>query len=302
MTILGLHLSLTLLDLLLLNVLFAYSAYPLFSIARMNMAFVAFSGFGGYSAAILSHRYGVPTALCVACAVIFSALVALPLSAILGRVRGVYLAIVTINLAAVFQLLINNLSSLTGGASGMTGLPIVVTSALLGAVAAAVVAGFWLLSRSRRGLGLKLQRNDELLARSAGVNTSANVAALFVLSAAIAALQGALTAFWYGFVSPDTYSFQGAILAVAMVILGGVGQWLGPLIGAVFFTVVPEWMRPFGVWRDVATGIILLVVVLYLPEGLAGFAAARAGLRRARSSRESRLRAGAAMSSSARTG
>jgi branched-chain amino acid transport system permease protein len=295
MTLVGLHLSITLLDLLLLNALLAYSAYPVFNVGRMNMSFVAFSGLGGYTAALLVHRDHWNPWLSILMGVLLSGSIALPLALVLGRVRGVYLGIATINLAAVFQVVVINLSGFTGGAAGITSLPVRITTQWLAIAVAVVAVGFWMLNRSRWGAGIRMQRVDELLALSSGVFTNAYVSIMFVASALIGALQGGFTAFWYGFVSPDTYSFAAVILAVAMVMLGGTTQWTGPLIGALFFTIVPEWLRSFGVFRNLVTGAILLVVVFFFPEGIAGAVSTWRGLRRARTSAESARRAAVAL-------
>jgi branched-chain amino acid transport system permease protein len=296
MTLLGLHLSITLLDLLLLNTLLAYSAYPVFNVGRMNMSFVAFAGLGGYTCAILVHRSHWNPWWSLLVGMVLSASIALPLGLILGRVRGVYLGIATINLVAVFQVFIVNMPSLTGGAEGLPNLPIIVKTWYLAVAVVVIAAGFFLLERSRYGAGIRMQRVDELLAVSSGVFTNQNVSIMFVASATIGALQGGLTAFWYGFVSPDTYSFTFVILAVAMVMLGGTTQWTGPLIGAVFFTILPEWLRSFGVYRNLATGVVLLFVVFFFPEGIAGAVISWRGLRRARTSAESTLRGAGAKS------
>jgi branched-chain amino acid transport system permease protein len=294
MNFIGLHLSITLLDLLLLNSLLAYSAYPVFNVGRMNLSFVAFSGLGGYTGALLVHRGDWGPWWGIVMGVLLSAAVAVPLGLILGRVRGVYLGIATINLAAVFQVFVINLTSFTGGAEGISGLPIVITTVGLALATVALALLFWALDRSKRGAGIRMQRVDELLALSSGVFTNMNVSLMFVLSAAIGALHGGFTAFWYGFVSPEAYGFQAVILAIAMVMLGGTTQWMGPLVGAVFFTIVPEWLRGFGVFRNLVTGGILLVVIYFFPEGIAGAASTWRGLRRAKSSAESARRSGKA--------
>jgi len=292
MTFFGLTLSVALVDILMLNVLLAYSAYAVFSIGRLNVAFIAFSGLGGYISAIMWSRFHLPPLWCICLAIGTSALLALPLAVLLMRVTSVYLAIATIAVAAIFQDLLVNFQSLTHGADGIAGLPIVAGLDVLAPCVAVVILGFWLVSRSRWGIGMILQRSDERLALSVGINVNLNIAVLFMISASVAALQGALTAFWYGFVSPDAYSFSTVILVIAMVLLGGSSQWLGPLAGACFLTLIPQWLEPFGVWSDVATGSILLIVVLLLPEGLVGRIATRRGLHRARMSEESKWRLG----------
>ena len=287
---LGLHLTSTLAAVFLLNALLAYSAYPVIALGRMNLAFMAFAGVGAYTAANLNLKHGVPTALGIAAGVALSAVAALPVGAVLGRVRGIYVAIASVNLVAAFQIVAGGLPGVTGGALGLSNLPIASTTTSLTVTLAAVVVFFWLLSRSRAGRAIRLQRSDPLLAQASGVNTAFTTSALFVLSAALGGLAGGLQAFWYGFVNPEFYGFQSLLLVLAMVVVGGAGSWLGPLAGAAFFTIVPEWLRAAGVFTNVVVGGILLAVVIFAPEGIAGVFASRLKLWRARASTESRLR------------
>ena len=94
--------------------------------------------------------------------------------------------------------------------------------------------------------------------------------ALIVVSATVAAIAGAMQAYWLGFVSPSQYSFHQLVIILAMVIVGGVDHWSGPLLGAFVFTVLPEVLRPFGLWSEVASGVVLLVIVIAAPRGIAG--------------------------------
>jgi branched-chain amino acid transport system permease protein len=168
---LGLHLSSTLWGVLLLNSLFAYSAYPVIALGRMNLAFMAFAGIGGYTAAILKTKHGVDPALGIFAGMAMSALLALPVGAVLGRVRGIYVAIASVNLVAAFQITASGVPSLTGGALGIENLPLVATNGVLVGAVAGVVVLFWLFARSRSGLAVRLQRSDQLLALACGVDT-----------------------------------------------------------------------------------------------------------------------------------
>lgn len=287
---LGLHVTSTLVALFFLNVLLAYSAYPVMALGRMNLSFMAFAGIGAFTAAILNQKYDVSPTLAIAASVVLSALAALPVGAVLGRVRGIYVAIASVNLVAACQIAEAGLPGLTGGALGISGLPIVASPTVLSLCALAVVVLFWLFSRSRLGRAIRVQRSDSLLALASGVNTVFTTTALFMLSAAIGGLAGSLGVFWYGFVNPEAYGFQSLLLVFAMVVVGGTSSWLGPLAGAAFFTIVPEWLRFAGAFGDVVVGAILLIVVLFAPEGIAGTVVVRLRLWRARSSAESRAR------------
>jgi branched-chain amino acid transport system permease protein len=238
----------------------------------------------------MTHTYGLGGWFALILGLLVAVAATSPVAIGLSRIRGAYLGIATMNIAAIVQAGLYNWQSFTGGANGILGLPKLIHTVPLAIVVAGVAAFFWWLSRSRRGAGIRLQRDDELLALSAGVNVKGNLTVMLVASALIGGLYGEMTAYWFGFVFPDSYSFLSVLLAIAMVFLGGTGEWSGPLLGAVFFTIVPEWMRPFGVWAWVFAGGVLLLVVYFLPEGVIGYARSAAATRRAMRSEESRKR------------
>lgn len=260
----------TLLELALLNALMAYSGYVVVAGGSFSLAFVAFIGLGAYTAAILSldHSIGFLPALIIA--PILAALGALVLAKPLERLSGVYLALVSVAVISVFRVLLLNFDSLTGGALGKSGIrPRIGTQELIvGAVV--VVALFALIYRSMVGRAMRLVRADPLVAASMGVNVRRLRLWLFVASAALGAIGGVFRAYYTGFVVPGDYGFELLITLLAMVILGGVGHWTGPLIGAALWTLLPQWLDPLGLWRDVATGGILLLIILLLPQGISG--------------------------------
>jgi branched-chain amino acid transport system permease protein len=260
----------TLLELVLLNVLLAYSGYVVVAGGSFSLAFVAFIGLGAYTAAILSvdHSIGFLPALILA--PILAAIGALVLAKPLERLSGVYLALVSVAAISVFRVCLLNFDSLTGGALGKSGIKPRIGSQELIVGAVIVVVVFALLYRSMVGRAMRLVRADPLVAASMGVNVRRLRLWLFVGSAALGAIGGVFRAYYTGFVVPGDYGFELLITLLAMVILGGVGHWTGPLIGAALWTLLPQWLDPLGLWREVATGFILLVIILLLPQGISG--------------------------------
>jgi ABC-type branched-subunit amino acid transport system ATPase component/ABC-type branched-subunit amino acid transport system permease subunit len=267
---LGFRLSQALLDVFLLNALYAYSAY----LGRLSggfvLTYVGFIGLGAYAAAILDTRLGAPLQLSLLAAVLVCCLCAVLLARPLQRLAGVYLGIVSISFVGALQIIAVNWSSLTGGAFGVAGLNNVVQTPHLAVALVLVVLLIAVVDSSTAGLLLRLRIKDALLARTLGLRGPRVWALMFILSAALAGLAGGLRASWFGFVGPDDISFNQVVLILAMVILGGSEHWSGPLIGAAVFTVLPAALRGFGTWSDIATGLLLLVIVVGAPEGIAG--------------------------------
>lgn len=265
-----LGLSQTIIELTLVNVILALSAFVVVAGGTFSFAFVAFIGLGAYTGAIMATEHGLgllpALVLAPAIAMIAAAILAKPLE----RLTGVYLAMVTVAIMAVFEVVLLNMSSVTGGALGITGIGSGIGLLELGLAVAALLLAFRMLQHSMLGRAMRLVRADPLVASAMGVNVPRLQLLLFVASAGIGALGGVLRAYYFGFVVPGDYSFALLIRLLAMVILGGVGHWSGALIGAFVMTVVPDWLRPFGEWRDIATGGIVLLIIVLLPQGVTG--------------------------------
>jgi branched-chain amino acid transport system permease protein len=265
-----LGITLTLVQLWLLNCLMAYSAYLGMTSGAFSIAYVAFIGLGGYTAAILSTQHGSSMLenLVVACAL--GGIVALVIVRPLERLSGVYLAIASVGIVGLFQVLLINFSGLTKGATGIPNIPLVVHTWTLVVAVIVVALALRQLERSDVGRAIRMTRIDPIVAVSLGVNVRRVRLWLFVASGFVAGGAGVIRAHYFGYVSPDVYSFDLVVTLLAMVIIGGVGSWIGPLIGAAIFTMLPEWLQSFGTWRDFVTGALLLVIVIVTREGLVG--------------------------------
>jgi branched-chain amino acid transport system permease protein len=260
----------TLIELWLLNCLLAYSAYVVLNGGSFSFAYVAFIAIGAYTAAIVIVKEGGSTVTAVLIAPVLCAVIALLLARPLERLSGVYLAIVSISFVGLIQVLLINLESLTGGALGMAGIPLIVEMWWLGIAVVVVALVVRQIERSNLGRAIRMTRVDPLVAGAMGVNVRRVRLWLFTGSAALAGVAGVIRAHYFGFVTPSEYGFNLVVLLLAMVIIGGVGSWVGPLIGAFIFTMLPEWLRSFGDWRDVVTGVLLLLIIIVSREGVAG--------------------------------
>ena len=242
----------------------------------------ALSGLGAYGTALLITAAGLPSFVALFAAAGLVALLAIPIGAAALRVRGASFVIVSIALVLILLLMFQSWASLTGGSRGLVvprPFPAlhraehhqVFFYLFAGLVALALVA-WWLIDRSRFGLGLKAIREDEDKSEALGIPTFAYKLIAFVVSAAFTALTGGLYALWFGDLDP---MFQFSVLAgstmVLMALLGGVRHLFGPLLGAIIVGAGLEYGKlAYGdtPLHLVATGALLGTVVLFMPEGV----------------------------------
>lgn len=265
-----LGITITIVQLWLLNCAMSYSAFLGMASGAFSIAYVAFIGLGAYTAAILSTEHGFSMAENLAVAPVLCAIVALILVRPLERLSGVYLAVASVGIVALFQVLLFNLSGLTKGAAGIPNIPLSAGTWVLALAVAILALLIRQLERSDLGRAIRMTRLDPIVAASLGVNVRRARLLLFVASAFVGGIAGVLRAHYFGYVSPEAYSFDLVVLLLAMVVMGGIGSWIGPIVGAAIFTLLPQWLQSFGVWRDLVTGALLLAIVVLTREGLVG--------------------------------
>jgi|CXWL01.1.fsa_nt_gi branched-chain amino acid transport system permease protein len=248
-----------------------------------DLGFIAFYAIGAYATSI-SMRAGVPAPV----AIVIAVAAALSVRALLGltilRLRGDYLAVVTMGFGEIARLTINNLDALTNGPKGMQVAPwrpLAFISAdpnvqyyllILAGVAVGCVASRR-LEDSRVGRAWIAIREDEIAACLSGIPVRHYKLLAFTLSGAFAGLAGALFALWEQFVTPESFVFWESILVVSIVVLGGMGSLEGVLLGALILAGVPplmqatlsaEWIN----YRYLFFGLILVLVTLFRPQGV----------------------------------
>jgi branched-chain amino acid transport system permease protein len=246
----------------------------------LSLATPAFFGMGAYVAAILALRFGWDSAATFALAALAGVATGLAIGFPSLRVSRHSFVIVTLSATLLLQLVANNWEDLTRGSLGLTNLP---PPRFLGvavrersewyllsvAAAAAVVLATRLVVGSRFGRALVATRENEQLAIAAGINVFRTRLFAFSVSGAFAGLAGALYAHFITYIDPGVFGFSVSETLLIMVILGGSGTLWGPVGGAVVFTILPEVLRLTPEIRSLVYGIILLVIVLYRPAGLA---------------------------------
>lgn len=252
---------------------------------QFAMSHAAFYGFGAYVSAVLVTSFGltfwwsVPAAMLAAA--VIAAIIGYPALRYTG---GVYLALITFAFGELARLTAANWQDVTGGAMGMRvtyspetllgfnfasgkGLYWVAVAMLLISLGAVFV-----LSRSRFGWALIGVREDEVLASFLGIDVMRHKLVAYVMSSALAAMVGTAYAPIMSFISPDLLTVQETISLVGILILGGIGTLAGPIVGTILFVGLPEMMRVETVYRLAVLGVVIVLVVLLMPQGMVGVA------------------------------
>jgi branched-chain amino acid transport system permease protein len=245
---------------------------------QISLGHAGFFGLGAYGSAILTASYGFspwPTMMLVALGVAFVALIiGIPTL----RLHGHYLAMATLGFNYVVHIIFVQWDEVTGGPSGLSGVP---SLSVLGLPVKNDVRFYYLvwtfalialtlclnLVRSGVGRGLAALAQDEVAAAALGVDVKRDKIRIFVLSAVFASVAGSLYAHFFGFVNPDTFSIFKSLDLVIMVVVGGMGSIWGTLFGVGFITILPHWLEFLETYYDIIHGLILVIVLLFLPQG-----------------------------------
>jgi branched-chain amino acid transport system permease protein len=258
------------------NAMLGLSMYAVLALGQLSLAQAAFMGIGAYTSAVLTVRFGVPFPLVLAASMMTPAIAAAIIGVPTLRLTGVYLAIATIGLGEVIRIIFVNIDYL-GGALGISGIPEKANGPIIFGLLAVVLAGFLSAGRSRIGRAFEAIREDEDAARVMGIDVDAYKIWTLVLSAALAGLAGALNAHFSSFISPEEFGFDKAVTILSFAVLGGVTSPLGAVLGAIILSALPEVLRPLHDFRLVFNGLIIVLVVIFLPRGILGFPTRRLG-------------------------
>ena len=250
------------------NALLALSIYLTLSCGMLAMANAAFMGIGAYTASLLTMNHGWPFPAVLAAGMAAPAAVALVIGGPTLRLSGVYLAMATLAFGEVVRLAILHAEGLTGGALGLNGIP---QETQWYHVLGAFVLVLFLLARLRRskiGRAFEAIKEDETAAGLMGIDVNGHKLLAFALGAAIAGLAGALNAHLTFFIGPQEFGFDRGVEILTMTVLGGIDGLFGPVLGAFIITLLPELLRGLRDYRAVANGLILVLIVLFMPKGL----------------------------------
>ena len=275
----------TVLQFMLVGSILGLSIYLTLYTGMFSLANAGFMAIGAYAGVILTQTYELPLAVGIVGAMIIAGLVAVPLGLPVLRLRDIYLAIATIGFGEVVRIFFLNYDNVVGGiltamegervrfalingARGIKGIPKLTETWHL--VLFLLIVMFFLvrLHRSRFGRAMAAIRQDEAAAANMGINVVYVKNLVFIMSAVLAAAAGAFSGHLLRIVTPDAYGFSKAVDILAYAVLGGTSTWVGPLVGGLVLEALPEVMRPLKEFRGVFNGLVLLVVIVFLPGGL----------------------------------
>lgn len=268
----------------------------------LDLGYVAFYAVGAYTYALLSQHFGWSFWACLPCSVLMAASFGCLLGFPVLRLRGDYLAIVTLGFGEIIRLLLNNLDSLTGGPDGIGNIPKptlfglefarrasatdrttfhdffglrydsgdTVIFLFLTALALVLVTLFVVnrLIRMPLGRAWEALREDETACRSLGLNPTVIKLSAFTLGASFAGFAGAFFAARQGFINPESFTFIESAIVLAIVVLGGMGSQLGVVLAAITLTVLPEVGRQFQEYRMLLFGLVMVLMMIWRPQGL----------------------------------
>lgn len=247
----------------------------------LNLGFVAFYALGAYTYALLNTNFAFGFWTALPFSVGLSALAGFLLAVPALRLRGDYLAIVTLGFGEITRLILNNWDSLTMGPNGISGIaaPMIFSTSLgklsyfYYLVLLFVLITLFTTKRvysSRIGRAWVAIREDEIASSAMGINTTRYKLYAFAFGAFWAGLAGAVFAAKMQFVSPESFTFMESVLILCMVILGGLGSIWGVIIGALILVSLPEMLREIQLYRMLALGAGLVLLMVFRPQGLFG--------------------------------
>jgi branched-chain amino acid transport system permease protein len=255
-----------------LNMLMGYAG-------QISLGHAAFYGLGAYITGILTATMNWSPWLALPAAVLLTALVAFLVALPMLKLSGYYLGMGTLGFGMITFILFRQWTTVTGGDSGLVGIPgltvgpfsLASGKAYFFLVWALVVVSFIVCERlvdSRIGRALRAIHDGEHAAAAMGIDTSRLKIGVFVLSAILAALAGFLYAHLVSFISPNSFDFLVSVRLVTMVVIGGMASIWGSLLGASLLTLLPEWLHVFTDYEMIAYGLILMIIMIFLPQGL----------------------------------
>jgi branched-chain amino acid transport system permease protein len=246
---------------------------------QFSLGHAGFMAIGAYSSAVLTTNYGAKLLPLVGekawilfpVALIAGGLVAAVAGLVVGipslRLKGDYLAIVTLGFGEIIRVILQNIEAV-GGARGMTGIPDYTNLFWTFGLAAITIYVVWALVNSTYGRGFIAVSDDEVAAEAMGINTTRYKIIAFVVGAFFAGAAGGIYAHFRQYIAPVGFDFNKSIEIVVMVILGGMGKNVGVVVAAVLLTIVTEPLRQFGEYRIILYALLIIGLMIARPQGL----------------------------------
>lgn len=257
------------------------SLHLVIRMGHVSLTHGAFMGLGAYASVISFMKFGLPFPVSMALGFIVPAAVGLVIGPMLLRLSGKYFVLVTFLLGEIIRLVFVSWQSFTGGSNGIFGIPLpyafIETSTgffyFTLAVALCCIGLIARILQSEIGRMMDSIREDSRLAECSGMPVFRMKVTIFVLSCGLVGIAGALSAFFIRFIEPTSFSMIQSLNFVVMNIVGGMHQLAGPIIGTLFFVLLPEFLRGYVELQRIIFGICLIVVMAFLPGGIVGLIA-----------------------------
>ncbi|MBF0468612.1 MAG: branched-chain amino acid ABC transporter permease [Desulfamplus sp.] len=255
-----------------LNMLMGYAG-------QVSLGHAAFYGIGAYTTAILSTTFGFSPWIALICSVGGAVFVAFVVGLPTLKLSGYYLGMGTLGFGMIVNIVFREWSSMTGGSSGFVGIPMLEAGPILfisgknyfflvwTMVFLAIILCRRILS-SRMGRALRSIHDGENASMAVGVNTHFLKLQIFMFSAALGAIAGFLYAHFVLFISPESFGFMVSVKMVTMVVIGGMASVWGAILGASLLTLLPEVLHSFAEYEMIIFGLILMIVMIFMPQGL----------------------------------
>ncbi len=248
----------------------------------LHLGYIAFYAVGAYTYGILNRFFGLGFWAALPLGAILAVVAGILLAVPVLRLRGDYLAIVTLGFAEIVRIVINNTAPLTGGPQGIGGIPrpgffgiqmnlqaaTTYTYFILVAVVLLTIFVVWRFENSRLGRALVAMGEDDIAAEAMGIDLTRTKVIAFALGSLWAGLGGVIFASRTTFINPASFTVWQSVIVLCCVVLGGMGSIPGAIVGALGLILIPEYLRAFSDYRMLMFGAILIVMMVFRPDGL----------------------------------
>jgi branched-chain amino acid transport system permease protein len=258
---------------------------------QISLGHAGFAGIGAYACALAPVHLGIPPVLAILLGAAISAVLALLIGRPILRLKGYYLGVATLGFGILVSMVLSNERGLTGGPDGMS-VPSLGLRPILRDMglrlsggefwyifnAVALLIGIWIalnLYQSATGRAMRALHGSETAAQTVGIDVARFKLQAFIISAVYASSGGSLLALQNGFITPDVAGFMHSVEMVTMAVLGGVGSVLGATFGAAVLTLLPQILTVFHDYEHLVLGLVMILVMIFLPLGLLPSLAAR---------------------------
>lgn len=242
-------------------------------LGQLALGHAGFMAIGAYGAALCTMNMNLPDGLQLIVSLLVGGLIAAIIGIIIGipalRLRGDYLAIITLGFGEIIRVFIVNVK-FTGGAKGLRGIDPLVGFNSVFWITVVVVAILYLLIHSRHGRAIISIREDEIAAEAVGINTTVSKLKGFAIAAFFAGVGGGVYAHYMTVLDPKTFNFIRSVEILVMVVLGGMGSLTGSIVAAIGLTILPEALRDFAKYRLLIYSFALIVMMIFRPIGFLG--------------------------------